>query len=99
VLASLIAALVAYGGNEPQDAIDTPIRAPQIRELTETLHLIGRLTPPMEVARGLSPEDAARAIHASMASASRDTVRMLLSAMNHFGPLEGEAPQVYLKRS
>ena len=98
VLASLIAALVAYGGNEPQDAIDTPIRAPQIRELTETLHLIGRLTPPMEVARGLSPEDAARAIHASMASASRDTVRMLLSAMNHFGPLEGEAPQVYLKR-
>jgi hypothetical protein len=98
VLASLIAALVAYGGNEPQDAIDAPIRAPKIAEVTEALRLIGRLTPPMEVARGLSAEEAARAIHASMASASRDTVRMLLSAMNHFGPLEGEAPQIYLKR-
>jgi len=98
VLASLIAALVAYGGNEPQDAIDAPIRAPQRSEISETLRLIGRLTPPMEVARGLAPEEAARAIHASMASASRDTVRMLLSAMNHYGPLEGEAPQIYLKR-
>jgi len=98
VLASLIAALVAYGGNQPQDAIDAPIRAPQRAEVAETLRLIGRLTPPMEVARGLAPEEAARAIHASMASASRDTVRMLLSAMNHFGPLEGEAPQLYLKR-
>jgi hypothetical protein len=98
VLASLIAALVAYGGNAPQDAIDAPIRAPQIGEVSEALRLIGRLTPPMEAARGLSPEEAARAIHASMESASRDTVRMLLSAMNHYAPLEGEAPQVYLKR-
>jgi len=97
-LASLIAALVAYGGNAPHDAIDAPIRAPQIGEVSETLRLIGRLTPPMEVARGLSPEDAARAIHASMESASRDTVRMLLAAMNHYAPMEGEAPQVYLKR-
>ncbi|HVM74156.1 MAG TPA: PilZ domain-containing protein [Candidatus Saccharimonadales bacterium] len=98
VLASLIAALVAYGGNAPQDSIDAPIRAPQIAEVSETLRLIGRLTPPMEVARGLSPEEAARAIHASMESASRDTVRMLLSAMNHYAPLEGETPQAYLRR-
>ena len=98
VLASLIAALVAYGGNAPQEAGDAPIRAPQINEIAETLRLIGRLTPPMEVARGLSPEDAARAIHAAMESASRDTVRTLLSAMNHYAPHEGEAPQVYLKR-
>jgi len=98
VLASLIAALVAYGGNAPQDSIDAPIRAPQVGEVTETLRLISRLTPPMEVARGLAPEEAARAIHASMESASRDTVRMLLSAMNHYAPLEGETPQVYLKR-
>jgi len=98
VLASLIAALVAYGGNAPQDLGDAPIRAPQIGEVTETLRLIGRLTPPMEVARGLSPEEAARAIHASMESASRGTVRMLLSAMNHYAPQEGELPQAYLKR-
>jgi PilZ domain-containing protein len=98
VLASLIAALVAYGGNAPQDSSDAPIRAPQLDEITESLRLIGRLTPPMEVARGLSAEEAARAIHASMESASRNTVRMLLSAMTHYAPQEGEAPQVYLKR-
>ncbi len=98
VLASLIAALVAYGGNVPQDSGDAPIRAPQTSAVIETLRLIGRLTPPMEVARGLSPEDAARAIHSSMESASRDTVRMLLAAMTHYSPQEGEAPQIYLKR-
>ena len=98
VLASLIAALVAYGGNAPQESGDTPIRAPQMEEITESLRLIGRLTPPMEAARGLSAEDAAHAIHSSMESASRDTVRTLLSAMTHYAPQEGEAPQVYLKR-
>ncbi|HEY1482106.1 MAG TPA: hypothetical protein VGF19_05215, partial [Candidatus Acidoferrum sp.] len=65
VLASLIAALVAYGGNAPHEG-DTPIHAPQIQELTDTLRLIGNLTLPMESARGLSPEEAARAIHHSM---------------------------------
>jgi hypothetical protein len=98
VLASLIAALVAYGGNAPQESADAPIREPQTEEVSETLRLIGRLTPPMEVARGLSAEEAARAIHAAMESASRETVRMLLSAMTHFTPQEGEAPQIYLKR-
>jgi hypothetical protein len=98
VLASLIAALVAYGGNAPEETGDAPIRAPQIEEITESLRLIGRLTPPMEVARGLSAEDAAHAIHSSMESARRDTVRTLLSAMNHYAPLEAEAPQIYLKR-
>ena len=98
VLASLIAALVAYGGNAPQESGDAPIRAPQIEEISESLRLIGRLTPPMEVARGLSAEDAAHAIHSSMESARRDTVRTLLSAMTHYAPQEGEAPQVYLKR-
>jgi PilZ domain len=98
VLASLIAALVAYGGNAPQESGDTPIHAPQLEEVTETLRLMGLLTPPMEAARGLSAEDAARAIHGAMESASRGTVRMLLAAMTHYTPQEGEAPQVYLRR-
>jgi PilZ domain len=98
VLASLIAALVAYGGNAPEESGDTPIHAPQVGEITDSLRLIGRLTPPMEVARGLSAEDAARAIHSSMESASRETVRTLLSAMTHYAPQEGEAPQAYLRR-
>ncbi len=98
ILASLIAALVAYGGNAPQENGDEPIRAPQSDELADTLSLIARLTPPMEVARGLSPEEAARAIHAPMESASRDTVRLLLGSMTHYSPQEGETPQGYLLR-
>jgi PilZ domain len=98
VLASLIAALVAYGGNAPEESGDVPIRPPQIEEITASLRLIGQLTPPMEVARGLSAENAARAIHSSMESASRESVRTLLSAITHYAPQEGEAPQVYLKR-
>jgi PilZ domain len=98
VLASLIAALVAYGGNAPQEDGDSPIRAPQIDELSDSLRLIGHLTPPMETARGLSAEEAARAIHSSMEQASRSTVRLLLASMIHYGPQEGEAPQLYLRR-
>jgi len=55
VLASLIAALVAYGGTSSEESGDTPIHAPQIGELNDTLRLIGHLTPPMEGARGLFP--------------------------------------------
>jgi PilZ domain len=98
ILASLIAALVAYGGNAPHENGDAPIHAPQSEELAETLRLIGRLTPPMEVARGLAPEEAARAIHAAMETASKDTVRLLLSSMTHYSPQEGELPQAYLLR-
>ena len=98
VLASLIAALVAYGGNSDPDNADAPIHAPQLEELNETLRLIGHLTPPMETARGLSAEEAARAIHSSMEQASRATVRMLLASMTHYSPLEGELPQMYLRR-
>jgi len=98
VLASLIAALVAYGGTAEPENADTPIHAPQLEEFNDTLRLIGHLTPPMETARGLSPEEAARAIHSSMEQASRGTVRMLLASMIHYSPLEGELPQMYLRR-
>ena len=98
VLASLIAALVAYGGNAPQENGDTPILVPQSEELADSLRLIGHLTPPMEAARGLSAEDAAHAIHSSMERASRTTVRLLLGSMTHYTPQEGEFPQAYLLR-
>ncbi len=98
VLASLIAALVAYGGHSPREASDAPIQAPQIDDLVATLQLLARLTPPLEAARGLAPEEAARAIHSAMEDASRDTVRLLLSCISQYGPREGEQPQPYLLR-
>jgi hypothetical protein len=98
VLASLIAALVAYGGHSPREAADSPIQAPDFDDLVSCLRLLARLTPPLESARGLSPEEAARAIHGAMEEASRDSVSMLLSSVSQYGPREGERPQPYLLR-
>jgi PilZ domain len=98
VLASLIAALVAFGGNTPNQDADAPIVAPTMESLSAVLRLIARLTPPLESARGLSPEEAARAIHAALAEAHRDTVHLLLGAISQHAPRDAEAPQPYLVR-
>ena len=99
VLASMIAALVAYGGHSPDPAGDTkPIRVPGMGELQDTLRLLARLTPPLEAARGLSPEEAARSIHSAMEEASRDIRRLLLNSISQYPPKEAELPQAYLLR-
>ena len=98
VLASLIAALVAYGGNSPREALDAPIEIPEIDDLIATLRLLARLTPPLEAARNISPEEAARAIHGAMEEASRETVRLLLSSVTQYPPRDGERPQPFLLR-
>ena len=98
VLSSLIAALVAFGGSSTREASDAPIQIPQVDDLTAALRLLARLTPPLEAARGLSPEEAARSIHAAMEEANRDTVNLLLSAMSQYAPREAEQAQAYLLR-
>jgi hypothetical protein len=98
VLASLIAALVAYSGNSTRDTSELPLHAPDFDDLVAALRLLARLTPPLETARGLTPEEAARSIHGAMEQASRDTVRMLLSSVSQYAPREGEHPQPYLLR-
>jgi hypothetical protein len=98
VLGSMIAALVAYGGSSPRESSETAIQAPDFDDLAAALRLLARLTPPLESARGLSPEEAARAIHGAMEDASRDTVRMLLTSVSQYGPQGGERPQPYLLR-
>src|SRR5260370_6419676 len=98
VLASLIAALVAYGGHSPREASEAPIEIPEIDDLVASLRLLARLTPPLESARGIAPEEAARAIHVAMEEASRDTVRLLLSSVTQYAPGDGERPQPYLLR-
>jgi hypothetical protein len=98
VLASLVAALVAFGGNSPNEDADAPIGSPTMESLSTVLRLIARLTPPLESARGLSPEEAARTIHGALAEAPRDTVHLLLSAISQHAPKEAEAPQPYLVR-
>ena len=98
VLASLIGALVAYGGHSQRDTGDSPFKAPDFDDLMATLRLLARLTPPLEGARGLSAEEAARAIHGSMEEASRESVRMLLHSVCQYAPRDGEQPLPYLLR-
>ena len=98
LLASLIGALVAYGGHAPRETGDSPIKAPDFDDLMGTLRLLARLTPPLESARGLSPEEAARAIHGAMEEASRESVSMLLHSVSQYAPRDGEQPLPYLLR-
>jgi hypothetical protein len=99
VLASLISALVASDVAAPGNSDDqTPIRAPRMEDVLAAMRLLARLTPPLEEARGLAPEEAARAIHAALEQADKQAIRMLLSAISQFGPREGERPQPYLMR-
>lgn len=101
VLTSLIAALVAYGGTsqrEAREGANAPVLAPSFEELAPALRLLARLTPPLEAARGLSPQDAAKAIHATLAESSRETVRLLVGAVTQHSPREAEKPQPYLLR-
>jgi len=98
VLASLIASLVAYGGRSERASGDTPIIAPDFDDLVAALRLLARLTPPLEGARGLSPEEAARTIHGALEEASRASVQMLLSSVSQYAPREGEQPLPYLLR-
>jgi len=98
VLTSLIAALVAFGGNSPSEDAEAPISAPTTENLSDLLRLIARLTPPLESARGLSPEEAARAIHSALAEAQRQTVHLLLNTISQHAPQATEKPQPYLLR-
>jgi hypothetical protein len=98
VLSSLIAALVAFGGHSANEDAGVPITAPTAEHISDVLRLIARLTPPLESARGLSPEDAARAIHGALAEARHETVHLLLNTISQHSPQETEAPQPYLLR-
>ncbi len=98
LLTSLFATLVAYGGNSRSGTHEQPIRPPGFEDLCATLALLARITLPLETARGLSPEDGARSLHAVMEETSPDTVRLLLSAISQYFPEENEPPQPYLLR-
>jgi len=72
--------------------------APTSENLSDVLRLIARLTPPLESARGLSPEEAARAIHGALAESRRETVHLLLNTISQHSPQDAEKPQPYLVR-
>lgn len=98
LLTSLIAALVAYGGNSARPNAEERIGLPDFDDLAATLKLLARISLPLENSRALSPEEAARAIHAAMEEASHNTVRLLLAAILQYEPEEGELPQPYIAR-
>ena len=110
VLASLTAALLAYGGasdraaGETSDAASsstlpaTKNDAATLEELTAALHLLARLTALLEHAQEAGPQEKARAFHAVLGEADRRTVTLVVSATTRQAPEEDEAPEAYLAR-
>jgi len=108
-LASLIAALLAYGG-APQgadaDASEvgpgtepaTQTTAAKSEELTGALHLLVKLTPPRDSAQPVSPQETARAFHAVLAEADRRTISRIVAATMRQAPREEETYEAYIAR-
>jgi hypothetical protein len=96
LLTSLMATLVACGGNSPRQHPEDLIHLPGLEDLLATLTLLGRCTLPLERHVDLSPAAAADAIHSAMDEASHDTVRLLLAAIQQYPPQEMESPQSYI---
>jgi len=99
VLASLmVSALVAHGGRSSEEVSGTPLQAPSLEDFAATLRLLARLTPPLEIAHDLTPEEAARALHDALEAASHRSIRMLLDSVSQYSPREAEQPHDYLLR-
>ncbi len=99
VLASImVSALVTYLGRSPEEPAEDPVHVPNFEDFIATLRLLARLTPPLEIAHDLTPEEAARALHSALEQASRQSIRILLSSVSQHSPRESEQPQDYLLR-
>ena len=109
VLASLFAALLAYGAPEQQPAGDsaTPpgsqagapnIGAATTDELIQALRLLAKLTPPLEQAQRSSPQEAAQAFHAALAESEHRIVSLLVTTVVREVPRQGEKPGPYVAR-
>ncbi len=83
-LASLMAALLAYGGashstGEESAATDYAHTEANFEELTSALRLLQRMIPTVDPTRPSSPQETARALHAAMAEAERRAVSRLVA--------------------
>jgi len=100
-LASLVAALMAYGDTS-QGAPGEPstVRAPAatLDELTTALHLLAKMALLAGDAQQHAPQETARAYHSALVEADRRTVTLLVAAMAHQAPHEEETPASYLAR-
>jgi len=91
-LASLTAALLAYGG-APEAA--EPLGA-TLHELTAVFSLLARLVTLPQHAEASGPQETARALHAALAEADRRTVSLLAAAVTRQPPGKDEAPEGYI---
>jgi hypothetical protein len=110
VLASLFAALLAYGAPEQQPAGD-PATAPSgsqaaalnvgaatTDELIQALRLLAKLTPSLEQAQRSSPQQAAQVFHAALAESEHRIVSLLVTTLVREVPRQGEKPGPYVAR-
>ena len=95
LLGSVIAALGTYGREAARADSESCITVPGFDDLAMTLELLARIASPLELERGLSPEETSGALHAAISAASPVIVRQLLGAISQYAPLESQSPQQY----
>jgi len=109
-LASLLAAVLAYGGTQQGVADAAPTAslgseraqrsnlAANLEELIRILKLLAKLTRSLEPAQASSPQEMARAFHVVLAEADRGTVGRLVAATTRQAPREEEPHESYVAR-
>lgn len=110
VLASLMAALLAYGGtasptgenSSPNLTSSDPSVSGQgaatLDEMTAGLRLLGRLTRPLKHAQQTAPQEAARVFHSALGEEDRRAVALLVAAIVRVTPAQGEKAESYVAR-
>jgi len=99
VLASLIAALVAFGGNAPRENADAPIATPSLEDLSSVLRLLARLTPPVgSGTRTLSRRSGTFYSWSAGRSEPGNRSHAPERDFRRMGPRDAEKPQPYLLR-
>ncbi len=101
LLASLVSAVLAYD--------DDPQRSPHSREsaaqpaasmdqVTATLRLLAKLSPPSDPGTRTSAEEVARRFHSIVNASERAAVSLIVHGVSQVKPREGETLDLYLNR-
>lgn len=97
ILATLVSALIAHGGDGPGAA--HPGAAPAtLDDLTATLCLLARFEPIVSGAARNNPRHTSEILHMALADAEHRTLSQIVRSMSRNAPRENEAGEQYLAR-
>ncbi len=97
ILATLVSALIAHGG-EDSGAAHSGAAPATMDDLTAALCLVARFEPIVRGAARSTPQHTAGVLHLALADAERRTLSQIVRSMSHNSPRENEAGEQYLAR-